>query len=102
MRVVESGEQALAELPDFAPDLLLLDHDLPGIDGHEVFRRVRAGGRRLPVILVSADATPESIERARTLGFDDYWVKPLDVEHVIEALGGAPGSARAPAPLTGA
>jgi signal transduction histidine kinase/ActR/RegA family two-component response regulator len=102
MRVVESGEQALAEMPDFAPDLLLLDHDLPGIDGHEVFRRVRAGGRRLPVILVSADATPESIERARTLGFDDYWVKPLDVEHVIEALGGAPGQSLAAAPLTGA
>ncbi|MEI7443404.1 MAG: ATP-binding protein [Burkholderiales bacterium] len=93
LRVVESGEEALETIATFGPDLLLLDQDLPGIDGHEVFRRLRTDPRwaRLPVVLVSADANSESIARARELGFDDYWVKPLDVGRVIGALGGAPG-----------
>jgi signal transduction histidine kinase/CheY-like chemotaxis protein/GAF domain-containing protein len=90
LRVVESGEEALAQLDEFDPDLLLLDNDLPGASGLDVHAALRADPRHasLRIVLVSADATAESIARARDLGFDDYWVKPLDVEHVIVALGG--------------
>jgi CheY-like chemotaxis protein/anti-sigma regulatory factor (Ser/Thr protein kinase) len=96
MRVVESGEEALETIAAFAPDLLLLDHDLPGIDGLEVQRRVKQDPHwaGLRIVLVSADANVESIARARALGFDDYWVKPLDVARVIDALGGMPGVLR--------
>jgi len=96
MRVVESGEEALETIAAFAPDLLLLDHDLPGIDGLEVQRRVKQDPHwaGLRIVLVSADANVESIARARALGFDDYWVKPLDVARVIDALGGTPGVLR--------
>lgn len=95
LRVVESGEEALATIEEFQPDLLLLDNDLPGASGLEVFATLRADSRhaRLRIVLVSADATADSIARARDLGFDDYWVKPLDVERVIVAFGG-------PAPVT--
>jgi signal transduction histidine kinase/ActR/RegA family two-component response regulator len=95
LRIVETGEEALETISAFEPDLLLLDQDLPGIDGLEVHRRLKADPRwaGLRVVLVSADANAESIDRARDLGFDDYWVKPLDVGHVIGAFGGAPGIA---------
>jgi CheY-like chemotaxis protein len=103
MQVVETGEEALAMMASFSPDLLLLDNDLPGISGLETHRLLKADPRwaRLPAVLVSADATADAIARARALGFDDYWVKPLDVPRVIEALGGAPGRTPAGAP-TGA
>ncbi|MCX7228525.1 MAG: ATP-binding protein [Burkholderiales bacterium] len=96
MQVVESGEEALETIGAFDPDLLLLDHDLPGIDGLEVQRRLKQDPRwaGLRIVLVSADANAESIARARALGFDDYWVKPLDVARVIDALGGSPGVLR--------
>ncbi|MFZ4757606.1 MAG: ATP-binding protein [Burkholderiaceae bacterium] len=96
LQVVETGEEALAMLGEFAPDLLLLDNDLPGISGLETHRMLKSDPRwaALRVVLVSADATPQGIARARSLGFDDYWVKPLDVARVIEAFGGTTGPAR--------
>ena len=103
LKVVETGEEALAIIDAYGPDMLLLDNDLPGIDGLELHRRLQQDPRwaRLPVVLVSADATAESIARARARGFDDYWVKPLDVGRVIAAFGGAPGPERVDA-ATGA
>jgi CheY-like chemotaxis protein len=96
MQVVESGEEALETIGAFDPDLLLLDHDLPGIDGLEVQRRVKQDPRwaGLRIVLVCADANAESIARARSLGFDDDRVKPLDVARVIDALRGSPGVLR--------
>jgi CheY-like chemotaxis protein len=108
LKVVETGEEALASIGAFAPDLLLLDNDLPGIQGLALHRVLKGDPRwsglwqrPLRVVLVSADATAESIARARDQGFDDYWVKPLDVGRVIAELGGAPGPARVDA-ATGA
>lgn len=108
LKVVETGEEALASIGGFGPDLLLLDNDLPGIHGLELYRLLKADPRwsdlwqrPLRVVLVSADATAESIARARDEGFDDYWVKPLDVSRVIAELGGAPGPERVDA-ATGA
>ncbi|MFN9776202.1 MAG: ATP-binding protein [Burkholderiales bacterium] len=103
LKVVETGEEALASIGGFAPDLLLLDNDLPGIHGLELHRLLKDDPRwaSLRVVLVSADATAESIARARDQGFDDYWVKPLDVSRVIAELGGAPGPERVDA-ATGA
>ncbi len=96
LKVVETGEEALASIDAFAPDLLLLDNDLPGIHGLELHRLLKDDPRwaSLRVVLVSADATAASIARARDQGFDDYWVKPLDVSRVIAELGGAPGPER--------
>jgi signal transduction histidine kinase/CheY-like chemotaxis protein len=104
MQVVESGEEALETIGDFDPDLLLLDHDLPGIDGLEVQRRVKQDPRwsGLRIVLVSAYANADSIARAHALGFDDCWVKPLDVARVIDALRGSRGVLRQEPPPAGA
>ena len=70
------------------PDLILLDIQLPGIDGFEVLRRLRADAatRDIPVIAVSANAMPADIERGRLAGFDDYLTKPIDQQVLVAAL----------------
>ncbi len=96
LRLADSGEHGLEVLASWQPDLVLLDMSLPGIDGLEVLRRLRAQAStaKLPCVAVSADAMPHQIARARTAGFDDYWVKPLDVPTLADrVLRYAPGSA---------
>ena len=100
--VAASGEQAMAlfdgATPDFLPDLVLLDLNLPGITGYQVLHRLRsvAGARHLPCVAVSADAMPEELARARREGFDDYWTKPLDLmsldDRIRQVLRRAPAS----------
>jgi putative two-component system response regulator len=75
-----SGEQALAMLPDFAPNLMMLDIMLPGIDGYETCRRIRSNlsSRGIQVIMVSAKSSREEQRWAYAAGADDYVVKPFD------------------------
>ena len=80
------------------PDLVLLDIQLPGIDGFEVLRRLRASPATLaiPVVAVSANAMRSDIERARAAGFDDYLTKPIDFERLLALVQRcAPGRGRA-------
>jgi CheY-like chemotaxis protein len=88
LRLADSGELGLEVLASWQPDLVLLDISLPGIDGHEVLRRIRAHPElaHLPCVAVSADAMPHQIALARSAGFDDYWVKPLDVPTLAERV----------------
>jgi len=70
------------------PDLVLVDMQLPDIDGHEVLRRLRSDERTraIPCISVSANAMPEDIRRALQAGFADYWTKPLDLDMFMRSL----------------
>jgi hypothetical protein len=70
------------------PDLILVDMQLPDIDGHEVLRRLRADAATAAIrcISLSANALPEDIERALKAGFDDYWTKPLDLRAFMRSL----------------
>lgn len=70
------------------PELILVDMQLPDIDGFEVLRRLRAHPQTAltPCIAVSANAVPEDIARARQLGFADYWTKPLDFQAFLGGL----------------
>ena len=70
------------------PVLILLDMELPDIDGHEVLRRLRADPATAAIrcIALSANAMPEDIRRAREAGFDDYWTKPLDLSAFLRSL----------------
>ena len=77
------------------PDLILVDMQLPDIDGHEVLRRLRADAAtaHIPCISVSANAMPDDIERALQAGFADYWTKPLDLRRFLGSLETIFGSA---------
>jgi PAS domain S-box-containing protein len=70
------------------PDLVLLDLHLPDISGEEVLRRLRADPRteHIPVVVISADATRDSLERLRASGADAYLTKPLDLDDFLSTL----------------
>jgi len=70
------------------PDLVLLDIQLPGMDGYEVIRRLRElpGLGSVPVVAVSANAMPEQLAQAREAGFIDYVTKPLDLQRLLSVV----------------
>ncbi len=77
--LAEDGQQALAEVAAAAPDAIVLDVGLPGIDGLEVCRQLRGAGDRVPVLMLTArDAIADRID-GLDAGADDYLVKPFDV-----------------------
>jgi CheY-like chemotaxis protein len=80
--------QALELTRALQPALLLLDIQLPEIDGFELLRRLRAdeATRAIPAIAVSAGAMPADIERALQAGFAAYLTKPLDLTDLLHAV----------------
>ncbi len=85
---VMQGRLALDLASQHNPDLILLDLQLPDIPGDEVLRRLRETPetRHIPVIVISADATPGQTERLRTAGAWQYLTKPLDVKKFLSLL----------------
>ncbi|MBI5514961.1 MAG: hybrid sensor histidine kinase/response regulator [Deltaproteobacteria bacterium] len=77
--VAEDGARALALLDEAPPDLVLLDVMMPGMDGFETCRRIRASavGAELPVVFVTALTDLGSHERALASGADDFLTKPI-------------------------
>jgi two-component system cell cycle response regulator DivK len=76
-----SGEEGLRAAEENPPDLVLMDLQLPGIDGTETLRRLREGSLKVdvPVVAVTALAMAEDRERAAVAGFDGYVEKPISV-----------------------
>jgi len=70
------------------PDLILLDINLPGINGYSVLARLRADPltRDIPVMAISAMAMARDIERGRAAGFDAYLTKPIDIPSLLHAV----------------
>jgi len=79
--VALSGEEGIAAAAADAPDLVLMDIQLPGIDGAETLLRLRNGvlAKDVPVIAVTAFAMSGDRERATLAGFDGYLEKPINV-----------------------
>ena len=82
---VETGEEAVETARANRPDLILMDYQLPGIDGIETFRRIRADASipRMPIVAVTASAMPEDTERMREAGFDGFETKPINVKGFV-------------------
>ncbi len=83
-----TGPEGLALAQQHELSLVLLDLNLPGLSGFEILERLRSdeSTRHLRCIALSADALPQQIQHALSLGFDDYWTKPIDVAAVIGKL----------------
>ncbi|MEV4251952.1 response regulator transcription factor [Spirillospora sp. NPDC049652] len=79
----DDGEDALRAARDLRPDLVLLDVMLPGMDGFEVCRRLRAAGDQVPVIFLTARDTPSDTVTGLTLGGDDYVTKPFSIDALV-------------------
>lgn len=79
VKVVDSGEEALTEISNFGPDLILLDLMLPGTDGLEVCRSLKANPMHspIPIIMLTALSEEADIVTGLELGADDYITKPF-------------------------
>jgi diguanylate cyclase (GGDEF)-like protein/PAS domain S-box-containing protein len=85
----EDGTGGLGEIEREAPDLLLLDIEMPGLDGMGVLRKVRERftSAELPVIIVTARAESDSVVAALEAGANDYVTKPVDFRVVLARIG---------------
>jgi two-component system cell cycle response regulator DivK len=79
--VAMTGEDAVLRAREALPDLVLMDLQLPGMDGFEVLRRLRGDSAtaNIPVVALTAFAMQQDRERASGAGFEGYLVKPIDV-----------------------
>lgn len=86
--VATDGEQGVAMAETEAPDLILMDLRLPGIDGWEATRRLKAAPatKAIPVIALSAHAMAGDREKALAAGCDDYDTKPIDFPKLVERI----------------
>lgn len=85
VRTAASGVEALRRVDEKEPELVLLDVSMPGIDGHEVLRRLRArrGGGPAVIMFTAARREPGSIEAGLKEGADAYLTKPIDQRELL-------------------
>ncbi len=78
VREAATGKEGLASIQEGVPRLVLLDIDLPDMDGFAVLEKIREARPALPVLIMTADATAESARRALHLGAQGQLRKPID------------------------
>ena len=85
----ETGAGALQQAQAAHPDLVLLDMMMPGMDGIETMKRLRADTRtaRLPVLMISASSTPEEEERSLEVGANGFLAKPVNEHDLLREIG---------------
>ncbi len=84
--VATSGEAGLQLISRHKPDLVLLDIMMPGMDGIETLKRIKAIAPKLPTAMVTAVHSEEEAKRCFELGAYEYITKPVDFEHLKTAL----------------
>ena len=86
--IASTGADALANAPAIKPWLMLLDLNLPDMHGIDLLAKIRTNAllTNVDAIAVSADATKGTIDRALCSGFDAYWVKPVNLDTIRNAL----------------
>jgi DNA-binding NtrC family response regulator len=85
-RVALSGEEALRLLEDEAPDVMVLDLRMPGIDGMQVLERVKQEHPRVQVIILTGHGSEKEEEEARRLGAFEYLQKPTDTSDLLKTV----------------
>jgi len=83
--IAGDGERAIEMVGTHRPDLILMDISLPGRDGHEITRELKAGeyARSIPVIALTANAMESDRAKALAAGCDDYDTKPVELERLL-------------------
>jgi CheY-like chemotaxis protein len=87
--VAENGETGCAAATAERPDLILMDLDLPVVDGWEATRRLKSNPltSAIPIIALTAHAMSGSRERALAVGCDDFDTKPVDFDRLMQKIG---------------
>jgi two-component system cell cycle response regulator DivK len=84
----QNGEEALIAAQTQSPDLILMDIQLPVLDGYEVTRRIKAQAdlRHIPIVVVTSYALSGDEEKARAAGCDAYVAKPYSTRKLLEVI----------------
>ena len=81
--ISSNGHDALARVASVRPDMIVLDVMMPGIDGFEVLRRLRADGSQIPVMFLTARDGVDDRVRGLTGGGDNYMIKPFAIAELV-------------------
>ena len=94
VKCASGGAEALEMLKTFRPSLILMDMQMPGIDGFELTRRLKAdpATRGITIVAVTAYAMKGDEERVREVGCDGYLVKPIDTRTLPQVIAGYVGA----------
>ncbi len=84
--IVEDGNEAVAKVPEFQPDLMLLDIMLPGMSGFDVCKRVREMKLNFPIIMLTARDQEIDKVTGLNIGADDYMTKPFGVKELLARI----------------
>jgi DNA-binding response OmpR family regulator len=89
-RVVANGDEALAVVESYAPDVVLLDVMMPVKSGYEVCQRMRErpDWRHIKIVMLSAKGREAEVSKGLSLGADLYITKPFSTQELIEAING--------------
>jgi two-component system cell cycle response regulator DivK len=84
----ETGEEGVRLAKERKPDLVLMDIQLPGINGIEAFRQIRAdpGTARIPVVALTASVTPTDRSQITAAGFDAFVGKPINLKEFLDTV----------------
>jgi CheY-like chemotaxis protein len=84
----QNGLYGFESAKEYKPDLILLDINLPDIDGYQVLKMLRndEATEEIPVIAISSNSMPLDIERGLQAGFNEYLTKPVKMESLVDIL----------------
>lgn len=93
-RAAQDGEEAIAAADDYQPHVVVLDLSLPGMDGYEIARRLRARpyGAKLVLVALTGWTGHDVREKAAAAGFDFHLLKPVDWPNLEQVLNAAPAA----------
>jgi CheY-like chemotaxis protein len=97
VQAVDGAEAALAKAAEFAPDIVLADISMPGVDGYELARRLKANPQfaKTAVIVMANQQSPYDDGKGRAAGVDDHVSKPFDTQSLIDRVAQVVARARA-------
>ncbi|MDR2559562.1 MAG: response regulator [Oscillospiraceae bacterium] len=84
---INSGEAALNYLKNNRPGLFILDIEMPGMDGYELAQKIRKAGHGAPIIFLTGNSKKDSVIKAMQAGANDFIVKPVNKEQLLERIG---------------
>jgi CheY-like chemotaxis protein len=86
VKLVESGQEAIDQALSDKFDVILMDIQMPGLDGYEATRTLRKLDYRAPIVALTAHALKSDRERCLTQGFDGYLTKPIQRQELVSQI----------------
>ena len=88
LMIAKTGSEGLKLILEHLPDLVLLDINLPDMDGYQVLEQMRAHpqAKKIPAIAITANAMMNDVERGEKAGFNDYMIKPVKASELLKSM----------------